>query len=60
MTTVQVQYDGYNRQLKILNKDARVLHEEGEVYTLAFLESDSGMNVEWIEFVDDAASTNKG
>ena len=59
MTTVQVQYDGYNRQLKILHQHAKAQLEDGEVYTLAFIESEGGVNVEWIDFVDDTASTNK-
>jgi hypothetical protein len=58
MTTVQVQYDGYN-QLKILHGRAKAQREDGEVYTLAFLESENGVDVEWVDIFDDAASTSK-
>jgi len=59
MTTVQVRYDGYNRQLKILRDHQKPQLEDGEVYTLAFLESENGVDVEWIDFVDPLLLTNK-
>jgi hypothetical protein len=52
MTMVQVQYDGYNKNFKVLHQQAKANLADGEVYTLAFLESESGVDAEWIDFVD--------
>ncbi len=48
--TIRIQYDGYNRCFKLLDREMASLLEDGDVYVLVVVsdsEDDPGMN--WIE-----------
>ena len=53
---VRVQYDYYNRHLKILDEEGEALFEDGDMYTLAIFDSGSGAEVDWIDFRDISVS----
>ncbi len=47
--TIRIQYDGYNRCFKILDREMAALLEDGDVYALAVSDDENDPEIEWIE-----------
>lgn len=46
---IRIQYDGYNRDFKILDHVLSGLLEDGDVYVLVIPDSKNDPDIDWIE-----------